>query len=75
MLEVIKMNLFVSYKDLGVNCIGIVDVIEYGMCVYDYVMLLCIKGGECMICKEYVCIKGMLKIFECIICLEKKVEF
>lgn len=73
-LEAIKMNLPVSYKDLGVNRIGIADVTEYGMCVHDYAMSPCTKGGECMTCKEHVCIKGMPDTLERIIRLEKQVE-
>ncbi|MCU8004809.1 MULTISPECIES: hypothetical protein [Shewanella] len=73
-LEAIKMNLPVSYKDLGVNRIGIADVTEYGMCVHDYAMSPCIKGGECMTCKEHVCIKGMPDTLERILRLEKQVE-
>lgn len=73
-LEAIKMNLPVSYKDLGVNRIGIADVTEYGMCVHDYAMSPCTKGGECMTCKEHACIKGMPNTLERIIRLEEQVE-
>lgn len=73
-LEAIKLNLPVSYKDLGVNRIGIADVTEYGMCVHDYAMSPCTKGGECMTCKEHVCIKGMPETLERIMRLEKQVE-
>lgn len=73
-LEAIKLNLPVSYKDLGVNRIGIADVTEYGMCVHDYAMSPCTKGGECMTCKEHVCIKGMPETLERITRLEKQVE-
>ena len=73
-LEAIKLNLPVSYKDLGVNRVGIADVTEYGMCVHDYAMSPCTKGGECMTCKEHVCIKGMPETLERIIRLEKQVE-
>ncbi|WP_067514839.1 hypothetical protein [Endozoicomonas ascidiicola] len=76
-LEAIKVNLPVSYKDLGVNRIGIADVTEYGMCVHDYAMSPCTKGGgdECMTCKEHACIKGMPKTLERIKRLEEQVEF
>ena len=74
-LEAIKLNLPVSYKDLGVNRIGVADVTEYGMCVHDYAMSPCTKGGECMTCKEHVCIKGMPKTLERIVRLEEQVEF
>jgi len=58
-LEAIKLNLPVSYADLGIDRIGVADVTLYGMCVHDYAESPCTKGGECMTCKEHVCIKGM----------------
>lgn len=73
-LEAIKLNLPVSYKDLGVNRIGIADITEYGMCTHDYAMSPCTKGGECMTCKEHVCIKGMPKTLERIKRLERQIE-
>lgn len=73
-LQAIKHNLPVSYKDLGLNRIGIADVTEYGMCTHDYAMSPCTKGGECMTCKEHVCIKGMPNTLESIIRLEDQVE-
>lgn len=73
-LEAIKLNLPVSYKDLGVNRIGIADITEYGMCTHDYAMSPCTKGGECMTCKEHVCIKGMPKTLERIKRLEGQIE-
>jgi hypothetical protein len=63
-LDAIKSNLPVSYKDLGINRLGVADVTEYGMCTHDYAMSPCIKAGECMTCKEHVCIKGMPKTAE-----------
>lgn len=73
-LEAIKVNLPVSYEDLGLNRIGIADITEYGMCTHDYAMSPCTKGGECMTCKEHVCIKGMPKTLERVIALEGRVE-
>lgn len=72
-LEAIKLNLPVSYQDLGLNRIGIADVTEYGMCTHDYAMSPCTKGGECMTCKEHVCIKGMPRTLERIKRLEELV--
>lgn len=69
-LEAIKVNLPVSYQDLGLNRIGIADATEYGMCTHDYAMSPCTKGGECMTCKEHACIKGMPKTLEAIKRLE-----
>jgi hypothetical protein len=73
-LQAIKHNLPVSYKDLGVNRIGIADVTEYGMCTHDYAMSPCTKGGECMTCKEHACIKGMPKTLDNIIRFEAQIE-
>lgn len=72
-LEAIHLNLPVAYEDLGLNRIGIADVTEYGMCTHDYAMSPCTKGGECMTCKEHVCIKGMPKTLERIKQLEARV--
>ncbi len=72
-LEAIKLNLPVSYEDLGLKRIGIADVTEYGMCTHDYAMSPCTKGGECMTCKEHVCIKGMPKTLERIKRLEAQI--
>jgi len=73
-LESIKLNLPVAYTDLGLNRIGVADITEYGMCTHDYSMSPCIKGGECMTCKEHVCIKGMPKTLGRIKRLEEQVE-
>ena len=72
-LEAIKVNLPVSYQDLGLNRLGIADVTEYGMCTHDYAMSPCAKAGECMTCKEHVCIKGMPKTLDAIKRLEEQV--
>lgn len=72
-LEAIKLNLPVSYQDLGLNRIGIADVTEYGMCTHDYAMSPCTKGGECMTCKEHVCIKAMPRTLKRIQRLEELV--
>ncbi|GGD61596.1 hypothetical protein [Lacimicrobium alkaliphilum] len=73
-LEALKHRLPVSYEDLGLDRIGIADVTEYGMCTHDYAMSPCTKGGECMTCKEHVCIKGMPKTLSRIKQLEEMVE-
>lgn len=72
-LEAIKMNLPVSYEDLGLHRIGVADVTQWGMCTWDYAMSPCIKGGECMTCKSHACIKGMPKTLDRIKLLEGQV--
>ncbi|MCG8073719.1 MAG: hypothetical protein N0E59_21265 [Candidatus Thiodiazotropha taylori] len=63
-LQSVKLNLPVAYADLGINRIGVADVTLYGMCVHDYAESPCSKAGECMTCKEHVCIKGMPKTLD-----------
>jgi hypothetical protein len=72
-LEAIKLNLPVSYEDLGLNRLGVADVTEWGMCTWDFGMAPCPKKGECMTCKDHACIKGMPKTLERIKSLEEKV--
>ncbi len=72
-LEALKLNLPVTYQVLGIHREGIADVTEYGMCTHDYAMAPCTKGGECMTCKEHVCIKGMPKTLERIQRLEAQI--
>jgi len=51
-------NMPVTYKELGVDRLGIAKAKLYGMCTHDYAMTPCQKQRECMTCKEHVCIKG-----------------
>ncbi|MCB4438269.1 hypothetical protein LHL20_18720 [Alteromonas sp. McT4-15] len=73
-LEAVKMNIPVAYVDLGLNKVGVADVTEWGFCVHDFAMSPCTKGGECMTCKEHVCMKGMPKTLERIKLLEEHIE-
>lgn len=72
-LQALKLNLPVAYTDLGLHRVGIADVTEFGMCTHDYAMSPCTKGGECMSCKEHVCIKGMPETLDRIRRLEKQI--
>jgi hypothetical protein len=73
-LQAVKINLPVAYVDLGLNKVGVADVTEWGFCVHDFAMSPCTKGGECMTCKEHVCMKGMPKTLERIKLLEEQIE-
>lgn len=73
-LEAVKMNLPVAAVDVGLNRIGIIDVTEVGFCVHDYAMSPCTKGGQCMTCKEHVCMKGMPKTLERIKLIEERLD-
>jgi hypothetical protein len=58
-LDKIEMNLPVSFQDIGKDLPGSAIVTELGVCEHDYSMMPCGHNGDCEICKELVCIKGM----------------
>ena len=58
-LDKIRLNLPVTYEDLGKDRIGIATVTEIGICEHDYAMSPCSRHGDCETCKELVCIKGL----------------
>ncbi|CDT25316.1 integrase [Vibrio coralliirubri] len=58
-LDKIKLNLPVSYEDIGKDLAGCAIVTELGVCEHDFSMLPCTSNGDCETCKELVCIKGM----------------
>lgn len=74
LLASIKLNRPVAYQDLGINRIGVADVTEWGFCVHDYSMSPCTKGGECLICRDHVCVKGVPKTLLRIKQLETQLE-
>ena len=53
------MNLPVTYESLGVDRTGIAVPTLWGMCVHDFADSPCQKAGDCSICKDHVCIKGL----------------
>lgn len=58
-LDKIRLNLPVTYEELGKDIIGIATVTEIGICEHDYAMSPCVRHGDCETCKELVCIKGL----------------
>lgn len=54
-----KARLPVPLKSLGVDREGVADFTGIGFCVHDFARTPCIKAGECVTCKEHVCIKGI----------------
>lgn len=58
-LELYSVNMPVSLKRLGVNRDGVADFTGLGFCVHNYAQTPCTKAGECVTCKEHVCVKGL----------------
>ncbi|MDP3210398.1 hypothetical protein [Methylotenera sp.] len=58
-LELYSVNMPVSLKGLGINRDGVADFTGLGFCVHNYAQTPCTKAGECITCKEHVCIKGL----------------
>lgn len=64
----------ITYREAGVDRLGVVKVTLYGMCVHDFSMLPCQKQRKCMTCNEHVCIKGAHVTLERIKKLEDTLE-
>jgi len=72
-LEAVKRKLPVTYESLGINRIGVAVPTLWGMCVHDYGESPCQKAGDCAICKDHVCIKGLPKALDRLKLLEDQV--
>lgn len=69
-LQLHKINLPVTLKSLGVNRDGVADFTGLGFCVHNFAQTPCTKSGECITCKEHVCVKGLPDSLESLIQLE-----
>lgn len=58
-LELYSVNMPVPLKGLGVNRDGVADFTGLGFCTHNFAQTPCTKAGECVTCKEHVCIKGL----------------
>ncbi|WP_232311328.1 hypothetical protein [Pseudoalteromonas issachenkonii] len=59
-----KARLPVPLKSIGVDREGVADFTGIGFCVHDFARTPCTKAGECVTCKEHVCIKGIPETLE-----------
>jgi hypothetical protein len=59
-----KARLPVPLRSVGVDREGIADFTGIGFCVHDFARTPCTKAGECVTCKEHVCIKGIPETLE-----------
>lgn len=53
------LGLPISLKALGVDREGVAQFTGLGFCVHNYAESPCVKNGDCEVCNEHVCLKGM----------------
>ena len=58
------LGLPVSLKSLGVQRDGVAQFSGIGFCEHNYAESPCLKGGDCSVCSEHVCIKGLPNTLE-----------
>ena len=52
-------NLPVPLKSVGVDREDVADFTGIGFCTHNFAQTPCTKAGECVTCKDHVCLKGM----------------
>lgn len=65
------LGLPISLKALGVDKEGVAQFTGLGFCVHNYAESPCVKNGDCAVCSEHVCLKGMPHTLEELITLER----
>jgi hypothetical protein len=53
------LGLPVSLKSLGIDRIGVAQFTGSGFCVHNYAESPCVKNGDCVVCSEHKCLKGL----------------
>ncbi|MCS0112851.1 hypothetical protein NDJ00_01355 [Vibrio parahaemolyticus] len=53
------LGLPISLKALGVDRDGVAQFTGLGFCVHNYAESPCVKNGDCEVCNEHVCLKGV----------------
>ncbi|MDP3777681.1 hypothetical protein [Methylotenera sp.] len=64
LLALFSARLPVALPILGVQREGVADFTGLGFCVHNFAQTPCTKSGECITCKEHVCIKGLPETLE-----------
>lgn len=54
-----ELGLPIPLKVLGVGREGVAQFTGLGFCVHNYAESPCVKSGDCEMCNEHVCLKGM----------------
>lgn len=74
-IAAIQINKPITFAMLGdPDRSGTAQLTGFGVCEHDYTMTPCEKHGDCMVCAEHACIKGLPKGLERLLSLEKATE-
>lgn len=65
------LGLPVSLKSLGINRAGVAQFTGLGYCIHNYAESPCVKNGDCAVCSEHQCLKGLPHTLEELKNLEK----
>lgn len=68
------LGLPVSLKSLGVNRSGVAQFTGLGYCVHNYAESPCVKNGDCAVCSDHECLKGLPHTIDELRNLEKLYE-
>jgi hypothetical protein len=68
------LGLPVSLKSLGINRTGVAQFTGLGFCVHNYAESPCVKNGDCVVCSDHECLKGLPNTLEELKSLEKLYE-
>lgn len=68
------LGLPVSLKSLGVDRTGAAQFTGLGFCVHNYADSPCVKNGDCAVCSDHVCMKGLPHTLDELKRLEKLYE-
>lgn len=68
------LGLPVSLKSLGINRSGVAQFTGLGYCVHNYAESPCVKNGDCAVCSDHECIKGLPNTLEELKSLERLYE-
>lgn len=69
-----KHNLPVPLKSIGIDREGVADFTGIGFCTHNFAQTPCTKAGECVTCKEHVCLSGIPETLEELELLEKLIS-
>lgn len=69
-----KQKLPVPLRSIGIDREGVADFTGIGFCVHDFAQTPCTKSGECVTCKEHVCMTGIPETLKELQLLEEKIS-
>ena len=69
-----NLGLPLSLKSLGINRSGVAQFTGLGYCVHNYAESPCVKNGDCVVCSDHECLKGLPHTLDELKSLEKLCE-